>query len=219
MVGDWVGVHLLGEMTMPDAVMDVSDFVAKFIAQSCIEFPTPGTFFYGKAPGTRYSKQYYLANLFGNPQMMRVVVDEFFIMAKREIGHLDFVVCGREWSALPLLGAIINESERGGTPIPGFIVRRDRKTYGIHNFIEGGNTLPPRPALIIDDLCNSTNSFHHCHRVCRAEGIDCLPFIFSVLNKYRPSIMGQKCLEEDRYLGEGFRPLTICNGDHVHAHI
>lgn len=93
------------------------------------------------------------------------------------------------------------------------MIKRERKTYGKHNIIEG---IPnEKPVLIVDDLCNSTNSFWHCYQVCVNENkMELLPFIFSVVNKYKPS--RDHLYQYDRYLGGHFKSLYILDGDQIH---
>jgi outer membrane protein assembly factor BamB/orotate phosphoribosyltransferase len=69
---------------------------------------------------------------------------------------MPFQVGGMEVAAIPLLVAIITKSQLRGTPINGFIVRKERKTYGAGNLIEG--EVKDDPILVIDDILNSGNS-------------------------------------------------------------
>ena len=89
------------------------------------------------------------------------------------------------------------------------MIKNERKTYGIHNYIEG-NTLD-LPVLIIGEMCNSTNTFLHCYNVLKYQKFDILPYIFAVLNKYGSKF--QNSNSEDRYLKRDFKPLTILNRD------
>lgn len=66
---------------------------------------------------------------------------------------LPFQVGGMEVAAIPLVSAILTKSVARGTPINGFIVRKERKTYGTGGLIEG--TLTDAPIVIVDDLLNS----------------------------------------------------------------
>ncbi|MCP1573953.1 outer membrane protein assembly factor BamB [Herbaspirillum rubrisubalbicans] len=69
---------------------------------------------------------------------------------------LPFQVGGMETAAIPLLSAILLKSAARGTPVNGFIVRKERKTYGTGNLIEG--VLTEEPIIIVDDVLNSGNS-------------------------------------------------------------
>ncbi len=70
--------------------------------------------------------------------------------------QLPFQVGGMEMAAVPLVTAILLRSVTRGTPVDGFIVRRERKRYGTGALIEG--TLTNLPIVIVDDLLNSGRS-------------------------------------------------------------
>ena len=67
-----------------------------------------------------------------------------------------FQVGGMEVAAIPLLSAILLKSVAHGRPINGFIVRKERKTYGTGALIEG--ELTDEPIVIVDDVINSAKS-------------------------------------------------------------
>ena len=66
---------------------------------------------------------------------------------------MPFQAGGMEVAAIPLLSAILMKSMARGTPINGFIVRKERKSYGAGNQIEGMVT--DAPIILIDDILNS----------------------------------------------------------------
>ena len=68
-------------------------------------------------------------------------------------GRMLFQVGAVETAAIPLLSVILTKSLARGTPVNGFIVRKERKTYGAGSSIEG--TLTEAPVVIVDDLLNS----------------------------------------------------------------
>ena len=71
-------------------------------------------------------------------------------------GRMPFQVGGMEAAAIPFLSAIIMKSLSRGTPVNGFIMRKERKTYGTGGSIEG--TLTDAPIVIVDDVLNSGSS-------------------------------------------------------------
>lgn len=192
------------------------DSIARFIKRECIYYPSDDEYFFGKLPGARYSRQYYLSNLLYNQECLNWVVEEFKHIVETEIGHWQFQITGREWSAIPLLIGIPAYLKPFGIHLNSFMIRSSRKTYGRHNIFEG---VPNKlPVLIVDDLCNSTDSFTFCNRMCRSQelNLDVLPFIFAVLNKYRYEHFKEETPELfDRYLGRDFKALSIVNGDDV----
>jgi len=202
------------ELKMEDLDFRVSeitnkDFIASFIASNCLE--RPETPYMGKLPGTRYQSQYYLTSALLNPEFMEKVSEEFVTLIIKNIGHFNFQICGREWSASPLLSALPIFMKMERIEINSFMIRREMKSYGKNNWIEG--TPNDLPVLVVDDICNSTNSFAHCHNILKYEGLTPIPFIFSVLNKYR-RMDSPKAFKEDRYLKD-VMPISIVTGDDI----
>lgn len=199
--------------------LELSDYkksIAEYIRKECIYYPPKGEFFFGKMHGARYSSQFYLANLLYNQDMFWLIAREFVEIVKKEIGHWKFQIASRDWSSIPLVHGLpmaieILEFER----VHSFMIRSERKTYGRHNFIEGiPNDLP---VLLVDDLCNSTNSFIHCSNVLKEYKIPQLPYIFAVLNKYSYKNYGEGEWIEyfDRYLGRDYKALSILTRDDI----
>ena len=81
--------------------------------------------------------------------------------------YMPFQVGGLESAAIPLLSAIVMKSLSRGTPVNGFIVRKERKTYGAGNSIEG--TLTGAPIVMVDDLLNSGASMEKARVVLAQE--------------------------------------------------
>lgn len=185
------------------------NFLKKFILSECIE--KPEQFMFGKLPGTRYSRQYYLANGLYNTEFLEKVTDCFYFLIKEKIGNFEFQIAGREWSSIPLLTSIpLLLKIRYGIVLNSFMIKRERKKYGKHNYIEG--TPNNLPVLIVDDLSNSTDSFVFCHSVCEnLENLKTTDFIFSVLNKYFFEKVGED-MYCDRYL-KSHKILSILTGD------
>ncbi len=80
---------------------------------------------------------------------------------------MPFQVGGMEAAAIPLLSAIIMKSVSRGTPVNGFIIRKERKTYGTGGSIEG--VLTDAPIVIVDDLLNSGSSLEKARVVLQQE--------------------------------------------------
>jgi len=81
--------------------------------------------------------------------------------------YLPFQVGGMEAAAIPLLSAIIMKSLSRGTPVSGFILRKERKTYGTGSSIEGAPTVAP--IVIVDDVLNSGASMEKARVVLEQE--------------------------------------------------
>ncbi|MGO9261460.1 MAG: PQQ-binding-like beta-propeller repeat protein [Bryobacteraceae bacterium] len=82
-------------------------------------------------------------------------------------GRMPFQVGGLEAAAIPLLTAILMKSLSRGTPVNGFILRKERKTYGTGSSIEGA--LNGAPIVIVDDVLNSGASMEKARVVLEQE--------------------------------------------------
>lgn len=193
--------------------MTNKDYITKYIQTFCMIYPTHQVL--GKLPGTRYTGQYYMAKALYNINFLERMVDEFYEIIKKEIGNFEFQISGLEWSACPLLTSIpIYMELKYNIPINSFLIKKQRKTYGLHNYIEG---MPNnKPVLIVDDVLNSSSSFKFCRDVIESEKMKNLPFVFGVLNKYGIA-QGEKYLTADKYLSPDIKALSIVNGDDVHV--
>src|ERR1700740_2218284 len=63
-----------------------------------------------------------------------------------------FQVCGLELAAIPIITAITIEGLRRGHNVNGFVVRKERKSYGSGHIVEG--SIASCPAICVDDLFN-----------------------------------------------------------------
>ncbi len=92
----------------------------------------------------------------------RVFMDAKILDAAAELfweecaSRMPFQVGGMEAAAIPLLSSILLKGLARGTPVNGFIVRKERKTYGTGNAIEGN--LTDAPIVMVDDILNSGSS-------------------------------------------------------------
>jgi outer membrane protein assembly factor BamB/orotate phosphoribosyltransferase len=82
-------------------------------------------------------------------------------------GLMPFQVGAMEAAAIPLLSAIILKSLSRGEPVNGFTIRKERKTYGAGNSIEG--SLTEAPIVIVDDILNSGRSLEKTRVVLEQE--------------------------------------------------
>lgn len=193
--------------------MTDKEFIARYIVNNCIETVPPDNLMYGKLPGDRYQYQYYLSRLLYDVTMRCLICENFMSLVTANIGHWNFQLTGREWSSIPLIIALQDFCYQHDITLNAFMIKRKRKIYGIHNYEEGSpNHLP---VLIVDDLCNSTDSFRHCKMVCDGVlNLKTIPFIFAVLNKYNRQVVGEK-LEYDKYLGNTHKALYIVDGEDI----
>jgi outer membrane protein assembly factor BamB/orotate phosphoribosyltransferase len=105
--------------------------------------------------------------------LRRVFMDANLLDAAAELfwqecaGRMPFQVGGMEAAAIPFLSAILMKSLARGTPVNGFIVRRERKTYGTGSSIEGA--LTGAPVIVVDDVLNSGASMEKTRVVLERE--------------------------------------------------
>ncbi len=117
--------------------------------------------------------------------MRRIVTDATILDAVAELfweicaDKLPFQIGGMEVAAIPLLSAILMKSVERGTPINGFIIRKERKTYGTGNLIEGKVT--DAPIIIIDDILNSGSSLEKVRVVLEQAGRK-ISLVFVLIN-------------------------------------
>lgn len=88
--------------------------------------------------------------LFMEPKSLDAAAELFWEMCG---DRMPFQVGGMEAAGIPLLSAILMKSLSRGTPVNGFIVRKERKTHGAGNSIEG--VLSDAPIVMVDDILNS----------------------------------------------------------------
>jgi outer membrane protein assembly factor BamB/orotate phosphoribosyltransferase len=105
--------------------------------------------------------------------LRRVFLDAKLLDAAAELfweqcAHLlPFQVGGMESAAVPFVSAILMKSQSRGTPVNGFVIRKERKTYGAGRSIEG--VLTDNPILLVDDLMNSGRSLEKARVVLEQE--------------------------------------------------
>jgi orotate phosphoribosyltransferase len=117
-----------------------------------------------------------LRRLFTNAEYLDAVAEAFW---SRFESQLPFQIGGMEMAAVPLVSAILMKSIQKGHPVDGFIVRKERKTYGAGNLIEG--ELNSDPIIVVDDIFNSGQSAEKVHAVLTNEGREIRSY-FSIIN-------------------------------------
>jgi outer membrane protein assembly factor BamB/orotate phosphoribosyltransferase len=99
----------------------------------------------------------------------RLLMEPRFLDAAAELfweecdRFLPFQVGAIETAGIPLLSAILMKSASRGTPVNGFVVKKERKTYGTGEAING--ELTDAPILFVDDILNSGNSLEKARSV------------------------------------------------------
>ena len=194
---------------MSKRLLDGKNYIKGLIQEKGIYRPKSNRFMFGKSYGTRYSSQFYLSNCYYDALFMDAVVDWFIYYYRNDL-H-DIQLCGREWSALPLIGALqMGVYHKTSYRLNAFHVRKERKRYGKHNMIEG--TPNNKLVLAVDDLCNSTDGLRMCYIMSKHIGLTPHKTQFAILNKYSRKIFGSE-MEYDRYSGQ--KCLSIVERDEL----
>jgi orotate phosphoribosyltransferase len=165
-----------------------------YIDTRCIERRDKGNELPGLIEGTKYRWQILPRRGLYDPEFLKVVVAMFEYRISKDIGHTNFQMAGVESAAVPLL---IGASLMLG--IPSFSVRKERKTYGLLNWIEG----TPKPGvqvMLVDDLCNSRRSLRHAYDICLEHGLPIFNYAFVLMNKVNKAIHSEERRRTDMYL-------------------
>jgi len=173
------------------------NWLREYIDLNCIVRVPKDRPLIGKAPGTTYVWQFYLRRGLFNPYFNEMVSALFLDMVQEKIGHFDFQIAGLETASTSLLVSIPMVARRYGLDINAFSVRKERKSYGIHNWIEGVAE-KDKPVLLVDDLCNSSNSMIQAMNIIYGDQkLEFLKFAFSIVNKSPSTMANCKNMPED----------------------
>jgi orotate phosphoribosyltransferase len=165
----------------------------------------------GKAPGTWYSWIFYMRRGLLDRAFMSAISKLFIYRINQEIGHFDFQIAGLETGATPLVVALPIHLHRHKIDVHSFSIRKEKKKYGLLNWIEGVPN--DKPVLLVDDLCNSSMSMRQAYNVLKEEGIPTLPWAFSVVNKYNHGVHDPIRGVTDMYLPHDMRVVTLFRMD------
>ena len=87
---------------------------------------------------------------------------------KKEIGHFNFQICGLESGSISMLTAIPIYFREYGVDINSFVVKKEKRTYGLQNIIDGFPN--EKDIVIIDDIYNSGTTYRKCKDILMSEG-------------------------------------------------
>jgi len=122
-------------------------------------------------------------------------------------------VCSSDLEAgsTPLLAGIPLIARVFDLNINSFSIRKEQKTYGLLNWIEG---MPnEKPVMLIDDLCNSSISMRKAYDVLQEEKIPVFNYAFSIVNKVNKNIHKEIRVKSDMYLPEDIKMLYLFDLD------
>jgi len=142
----------------------------------------------GKKPGTHYIWQFYLRCGLFDPVFMSALGQMFIYKIERELGHFDFQLSGLETAATPMLVGIPLVAISHGIHLNSFVIRKEQKTYGLKNWIEG---VPEKnkPVMLIDDICSSSMTMKRSKFICEqikidSQELEVMKVVFAIVNKW-----------------------------------
>jgi orotate phosphoribosyltransferase len=150
---------------------------------------------------------FYLRNGLFNPEFLISLAQMFIYKMERVDYELNFQITGLETAATPMLAGIPMVAKVMGIDINSFVVRKTRKEYGLLNMIEGipNNKL----AIMVDDLCNSSNSLAQCFHKLSAEDIPVADIAFTIVNKSNKKVHEELRLQTDMYLPKEIKVISL----------
>ena len=110
---------------------------------------------------------------------------------KKEIGHFNFQICGLESGSISMLTAIPIYFREYGVDINSFVVKKEKRTYGLQNIIDGFPN--EKDIVIIDDIYNSGTTYRKCKDILMSEG-------YTNILDHRISILCASPRKENIYL-------------------
>lgn len=187
---------------------ELHQWTKKYIEEKCL---IKNRWMPGKIPGTSYTWIFYLRNGLFNHEFLSAVSQMYLYKVKQEVGHFDFQIAGLETGSTPLLAGIPLISRVFNLDINSFSIRKEQKTYGLLNWIEG---IPnEKPVMLIDDLCNSSMSMKQGYDILRNENIDVFNYAFSLVNKVNKNIHKEVRTRTDMYLPENIKMIYLFDLD------
>lgn len=115
--------------------------------------------------GGAYTWLFDLRRVFMQREALEQIAHAFW---ERNATREAFQLGGLETAAIPLLTALLLTAPKERGPVNGFIIRKDRKTTGLGNAIEG--EVLDLPIVLVDDSLNSGNSAEKARAVIAMAG-------------------------------------------------
>jgi orotate phosphoribosyltransferase len=180
---------------------DLHAWVKSYIDEKCI---IRNTLMPGKLPGTTYTWIFYLRRGLFNHEFLSAVAQMFYYKVEKDIGHFNFQIAGLETASTPMLSSFPIIGRIFKKNINAFSIRKEKKEYGLRNWIEG---IPnDKPVLLIDDLCNSSNSLLKAKQILENEKLTVLNYAFVLVNK---TVHIENT--EDKYLKSNIKMISLFN--------
>jgi len=148
-----------------------------FIDLNCIFRCNPATHYSESSPIGRIPSntplrmntfQFMLRRLMHQPKMLSyasaLIFSKIVESINDETEYPSVQLCGMETSSIPLMVGVQQLGSRYGIAINSFSIRKERKSYGLFNLIDGIPT--DCPVIVVDDTVNSGKSILRCLDVC-----------------------------------------------------
>lgn len=148
-----------------------------------------------------YVWQFYLRAAVLKPEFLAYIAGRFWASFHERYLVEPFQLTGVEQASLPIITALLISAANKGLPVTAFTIRKDYKTYGIGNIIEGEPS--NLPVVFVDDLTSPQHStFWHATRVLSRERLRLYPYAFVLVRKQHdadspviPTSMGDVTVE------------------------
>ena len=134
-----------------------------------------------KSGNNWYTWQFYLRRGLFDPIFLSILSQMLIYKVEREIGHFNFQLSGLETAATPMLASIPLVSKGFGINLNSFVVRKEQKTYGIKNWIEGRPD-KNKPVMLIDDICVTATAIKKAKWICEQSNLEVMKVIFVIIN-------------------------------------
>ena len=189
----------------------------KYIDQRCIHRVLPGQQkLIGKTPGSTYTWMFQLRRGLFDHKFSSAISQMFIYKMEKEIGHFDFQLAGLETASTPLLASIPIIGRVFGVNLNAFSIRKEQKTYGLLNWIEGVPNM--KPVMLIDDLCNSSASLRKAYDIVSSSHVNEEPLkvfdtAFTIVNKSNQQVHSEQRQNSDLYLPKEIKVISLFNLD------
>jgi orotate phosphoribosyltransferase len=103
-----------------------------------------------------------------------------------------------------------------GVNLNAFSIRKEQKTYGLMNWIEGVPNM--KPVMLIDDLCNSSASLRKAYDIVNSSHVNEEPLkvfdnAFTIVNKSNQQVHSEQRQNSDLYLPKEIKVISLFNLD------
>lgn len=195
-------------MISDEKYLQIRNWARRYIDEKCIYRGPPIP---GKVPGTVYTWQFYLRNGLFKYDFLSAVSQMFIYKIQKEIGHFEFQLAGLESASTPMLAGIPLVSAAMGYDINAFSVRKERKEYGLQNWIEGVPN--EKPVMLVDDLCNSQVSMRKAYDIIDAHHLKIFDHAFCIVNKVNKDELSKEKERTDKHLPKNIKMIYLFDLD------